>query len=96
MEYEARKLASEPLRARIQNCAMAFPADCRIDAAPALALCRWRPAGPDYLVLNGAIDGHRPLARWRTPAVSGPGQPTLHLYSCRALERGTPEKKRPA
>jgi hypothetical protein len=95
-EYEARKVASEPLRARIQNCAMAFPADCRIDAEAALALCRWRPAGPDYLVLNGAIDGYRPLAHWRTPAVSGPGQPTLRLYSCRELERGAPEKKRPA
>ena len=84
MEYDARKRASESLRGRIQNCAMAHPAECRIDSRVAIALCR-RPAGPDYLVLNGLIDGHSAAAQWRMPAAIGPRRPTLHLYSCRDL-----------
>ena len=81
MAYDARKRASESLRGRIQNCAMAHPAECRIDSRVAIALCR-RPAGPDYLVLNGLIDGYSAAAEWRMPAVIGPRRPTLHLYSC--------------
>ncbi len=84
MEYGARKMASESLRGRIQNCAMAYPAECRIDSRVAIALCR-RPAGPDYLVLNGLIDGHSAAAQWRMPAAIGLRRPTLHLYSCRDL-----------
>jgi len=88
MEYEARKLASESLRGRIQNCAFAYPAQCRIDGRTAITLCR-RPAGPDYLVLNGRIDGHRPLAEWRMPVEISPRRPALFLYSCRALAGGS-------
>jgi hypothetical protein len=84
MEYGARKKASESLRGRIQNCAFAYPAECGIDSRVAVALCR-RPAGPDYLVLNGLIDGHSAVAQWRMPAAIGPRRPTLHLYSCRDL-----------
>jgi hypothetical protein len=84
MEYDARKQASESLRSGIQNCAMAQPAQCRIEGRVAIALCR-RPAGPDYLVLNGLIDGHSAAAQWRMPAAIGPRRPTLHLYSCREL-----------
>ncbi len=84
MEYDARKRASESLRGWIQNCAMAYPAECRIDSRVAIALCR-RPAGPDYLVLNGLIDGHGAAAQWRMPAAIGLRRPTLHLYSCRDL-----------
>jgi hypothetical protein len=84
MEYDARKRASESLRGRIQNCALAHPAECRIDSRVAIALCR-RPAGPDYLVLNGFIDGHRAAAQWRMPAAIGTRRPTLHLFSCRDL-----------
>jgi hypothetical protein len=88
MEYSARKLASESLRARIQNCAIAYPAACGIDGEVAAALCRWRWTGPHYLVLNGRIEGRNPSATWRTPAVNGPGHPILHLYSCRDLVGG--------
>lgn len=84
VEYGARKMASQSLRGRVQNCAMAHPAECRIDSAVAIALCR-RPAGPDYLVLNALVDGHRAAAQWRMPAAIGPRRPTLHLYSCRDL-----------
>jgi hypothetical protein len=84
MAYGARKTASESLRGRIQNCAMAHPVECRIDSQVAIALCR-RPAGPDYLVLNGLIDGHGAAARWRMPAAIGARRPTLYLYSCRDL-----------
>jgi hypothetical protein len=84
VEYDARKLASESLRGRIQNCAMAYPAQCRIDGQVAVALCR-RPAGPDYLVLNGLLDGHSAAAEWPMPAGIGPRRPTLYLYSCRDL-----------
>jgi hypothetical protein len=84
MEYEARKQASEPLRSRIQNCAVAYPAECRIDGQAAIALCG-RRAGPDYLVLNNLIDGHSPKARWRMPGAIGLHRPPLHLYSCRDL-----------
>jgi hypothetical protein len=85
MEYDARKQASESLRSAIQNCAIAHPAQCRIESRVAMALCR-RPAGPDYLVLNGLIDGHS-AAAWRMPAAVGLRRPTLHLYSCRDLAR---------
>lgn len=88
MEYGARKLASESLRGRIQNCAMAYPADCRIDLEVAAALCLWRGRGPDYLVLNGRVEGRGPSASWQTPAVTGPGRPTLYLYPCRDLAGG--------
>jgi hypothetical protein len=84
MEYDARKRSSESLRGRIQNCAMAYPADCRIDGRVAIALCR-QLAGPDYLVLNGLIDGQGARAHWRMPAEIGARRPTLHLYSCRDL-----------
>jgi hypothetical protein len=84
MEYDARKLASESLRGRIQNCAIAFPAECRIDGQVAIALCR-RPAGPDYLVLNGLVSGQRAAAEWRMPAAISARRPTLYLYSCRNL-----------
>lgn len=84
MEYDARKQASESLRGRIQNCAMAHPAPCRIESRVAIELCR-RPAGPDYLVLNGIIDGHSAAAHWRMPDAIEPRRPTLHLYSCREL-----------
>lgn len=84
IEYGARKMASESLRGGIQNCAIAYPAECRIDSRVAIALCR-RPAGPDYLVLNGLIDGHSAAAQWRMPAAVGLRRPTLHLYSCRDL-----------
>jgi hypothetical protein len=84
MEYDARQRASESLRGRIQNCAMAHPAECRIESEVAIELCR-RPAGPDYLVLNGLIVGHRAAAQWRMPAAIGQRRPTLHLYACRDL-----------
>lgn len=84
LEYDARKSASESLRGRIQNCAVAYPAPCRIEGEVAIALCR-QPAGPDYLVLNGLIDGHRAAAEWRMPAGVGLRRPTLYLYSCRDL-----------
>jgi hypothetical protein len=84
MEYDARQLASKSLRSRIQNCAMAHPVDCRIDGQVAIALCR-RQAGPDYLVVNGLIDGRRATAEWRMPAEIRAWRPTLYLYSCREL-----------
>jgi hypothetical protein len=65
---------------------VAYPAQCRIDGEVAVALCR-QPAGPDYLVLNGLIDGHRAAAEWRMPAGVGLRRPTLYLYSCRDLAR---------
>ncbi|MCC6212191.1 MAG: hypothetical protein IT513_14230, partial [Burkholderiales bacterium] len=88
MEYGARKLASESLRGRIQNCAMAYPRECRIDGEAAAALCRWRGRGPDYLVLNGRIAERSPAVTWQAPAPTGPGRVALHLYSCRDLAGG--------
>jgi len=87
IEYNERMLASEGLRSRIQNCAMAYPAECRIDAPVATALCQWR-RGPGYLVLNGRIDGHAAIAEWRIPRVSGSNQSTVFLYACRDLAGG--------
>jgi hypothetical protein len=88
MEYRARRLASESLRGRIQNCAIAYPAECRIEGEIAVALCRWQGTGPDYLVLNGRIEGKIPAATWRTPVAGGQGRQTLRLYSCRDLAGG--------
>lgn len=88
MEYRARRIASESLRGRIQNCAVAYPADCRIEGEVAVALCRWQGTGPDYLVLNGRIEGKIPAATWRTPVAGGQGWQTLRLYSCRDLAGG--------
>jgi len=87
MEYGARKLASATLRSRIQNCAVAYPTPCSIDGQTAIALCR-RRAGPDYLVLNGPIDGQRAAAQWRMPAELNARRPTLYLFACRDLAGG--------
>jgi hypothetical protein len=87
IEYAARKAASESLRGRIENCAMAGLAGCRIEAWVAAELCG-RQGGPDYLVTNGRIDGRLALADWPLPAKVRPGTSTLYLYSCRALPGG--------
>ena len=84
IEYAARKAASENLRSRIQNCAMAGPAGCRIEGWVAAELCG-RHGGPDYLITNGRIDGPGALADWPLPADVRPGAPALYLYSCRTL-----------
>jgi len=87
IEYSERKLASESLRSRIQNCAMAYPAGCRIEGPVAIDLCRQRQ-GPDYLVLNGRIDGHAAIAEWRIPQLIGSNQSTVFLYACREFAGG--------
>jgi len=84
IEYAARKAASENLRGRIQNCAMAGRAGCRIEGWVAAELCG-RKGGPDYLVTNGRIDGHSALADWPLPPEVRSGTSMLFLYSCRAL-----------
>jgi hypothetical protein len=81
--YAERKLATAELRSAIENCAMLESQACRIDVRPVRALCE-RQDGPDYLVLNGRIEGHA-AREWQMPADIGPGRQSLFLYACPAF-----------
>jgi len=92
MEYERRKLQSHALRAAMEYCDLLATQDCHIDVQAVRALCDW-PGGPDYAVLNAALDGRRAV-EWILPRDSGPVGRTYRLYACRDLagapvERGT-------
>lgn len=91
IEYHRRKLASHALRTAIDYCARVPPANCHIDARSVRALCE-QPNGPDYAVLNAAIEG-RPAIAWPLPPEIGPGRQSLFLYACRDLAGN--EKDRP-
>jgi hypothetical protein len=82
IEYAERKRASNDLMGTMADCRMAGPA-CRIELRRARALCE-RPAGPDYLVLNGRIDTIKSID-WVLPPGIQPGAQSLRLYACRDL-----------
>jgi hypothetical protein len=76
IEWPLREAASRPLREAIALCQMLKRPDCAIAAETAAALCR-RPEGPDFLVLNGRVEGWQPLLQ------DAFGSQLLRLYACR-------------
>jgi hypothetical protein len=84
LQYAARKTASAPLIAVMDNCYLtARSTECRIASHAPRALCR-RSDGPDYLVLNGRIEGVAEIG-WDLPSAIRPGGRPVHLYACRDL-----------
>ena len=81
IEYTARRQASLELRAGMQNCVYVDRVGCDIKPEYAHKLCTRRDA-PDYLVLNGRIEGQAAV-EWRLPPGLGPGRNALYLYACR-------------
>jgi hypothetical protein len=83
LEYSARQKASLDLRSANADCLMSSGRQrCAVDALRARALCA-RQDGPDYLVLDEPVEGHRFEARLVDDL--GSKRRAFYLYACAAL-----------
>lgn len=85
MEYAARKVASDDLRAALDVCGLAGARECRIERRVVDSFCA-RERAPAYLVLTAPVE-QAAATVWKLPTPVGRGWRALYLYSCAEIKK---------